>query len=138
MPTRAGSASVDRWLGRAVYVVHLAGIGAAAGAVGGLLGLEGETEAGTATSDPGRMELELPLVVEWRFAIPVLVIRHPTWSPQAALSTSDPRHPHLLLRLRVDRAGPELIRERARRQHLLEDHLAVAGGVEVLEQGGGE
>ena len=78
------------------------------------LRLDGQTEARKVMIGPGPMEIELPLAVERRLRNPLLVIRHPTWSPAAALGTSDRAHPHLLLLLRLVRAGAELILSAAR------------------------
>jgi hypothetical protein len=75
------------------YVVHLAGIRRPqpAPSVEVSIGFEGGVDRRVTAVGPGRMELELPLVVGRKLRDPVLLVHHPTWSPQAALGTSDRR-----------------------------------------------
>ena len=69
--------------------------------------LDGQTEARKVMVGPGPMELELPLAVGRPLRNPLLLIRHPTWSPAAALGTSDRRTLTFFFRLAWLRPAPD-------------------------------
>jgi hypothetical protein len=75
------------------YVLHLAGerLAQPAPSVEISFRLDGRAEAPAVVLGNGPMEIELPMLVERRLRNPSLTIRHPTWSPAAALGTSDTR-----------------------------------------------